>query len=366
MVNEHQRFVQTHRFGALDGLRAISVLAVVWHHTAGKTYEGFLGRGALGVDMFFAISGFLITTLLLRERSRTGGVSLRKFYARRTLRIFPVYYLVLLTYTVLVAVTRSGTSEADAFWHHLPAFATYTSNWFVDLSTDSNVTFYFAWSLATEEQFYLFWPPLLVLLLHWRQGRAGVAVLAIVILAAVTIAVDRGVRSDALAWRVVGSLAVPILLGAAAAILLHYRRSFDRLAPVLGQRFAAPVFGVGALVLVALGAPEEIVQLTMVLLIAACCVREDTWLHPVLTLRPLVFIGVISYGVYLMHMLAANLVRPAIGDQYGLLVFLATVPVVLLVAYLSFRFVEQPILARKRQYEVPESADDRQLADERG
>src|SRR5688572_19736717 len=76
-LSPHEQFLRSRRFGALDGLRAISVLAVVWHHTAGTQFSGLLGQGALGVHMFFAISGFLITTLLLRERSRVGSISLR-------------------------------------------------------------------------------------------------------------------------------------------------------------------------------------------------------------------------------------------------------------------------------------------------
>ena len=80
------------------------------------------------MDFFFAISGFLITSLLLRERTAVGGISLRKFYARRTLRIFPLYYATLLAYIVLVAATRRHSPKGIRFFHHLPAFATYTYN----------------------------------------------------------------------------------------------------------------------------------------------------------------------------------------------------------------------------------------------
>lgn len=364
-MRSYEQFRRTRRFAALDGLRAFSVLAVIWHHTAGQN-DGLLGRGHLGVDMFFAISGFLITTLLLRERDATGRISLRKFYARRTLRIFPVYYVVLLVYVVLVLATRRETPGGQAFLEHLPAFATYTSNWFVDLATDQNVTFYFAWSLATEEQFYLFWPPLLVLLLWWRKAPLLAPVVVLVTLAAVKLVVVYGVDSDALAWRILGSLAVPILLGAAAAVVLHDERGFRIAAPLLNHRLAAPV--VLALLLAALagGAPDEILQLGFVALVAACCLREDTLLHPALTLRPLVFLGAISYGMYLMHMLAANLVRPALGADYGWSVFAATVPVVTLAAYLSFRFFERPILGWKRRFEVvPESQVVRSPAENR-
>jgi peptidoglycan/LPS O-acetylase OafA/YrhL len=183
MPNRHDEFLNTRTFHDLDGLRAISVIAVVWHHTAALAFPDVhvLQQGLYGVDFFFAISGFLITTLLLREHRRTGRISYRRFLGRRALRIFPLFYVVLATYVLLTIATRRGTPEATEFFHNLPAFATYTSNWFVDLEHGTSVTFYFAWSLATEEQFYLLWPPLLILLLaRWRRSVVApiVAVLA--------------------------------------------------------------------------------------------------------------------------------------------------------------------------------------------
>jgi peptidoglycan/LPS O-acetylase OafA/YrhL len=86
----------------LDGLRCLSIAAVIWHHAGGTRHSGLLFRGHHGVSLFFAISGFLITTLLLRERVRNGQVSLGRFYGRRTLRIFPLYYAVIALYVALV------------------------------------------------------------------------------------------------------------------------------------------------------------------------------------------------------------------------------------------------------------------------
>ncbi|HEX8824759.1 MAG TPA: acyltransferase, partial [Archangium sp.] len=153
----HQAFLNTKTFGALDGLRAFSILSVVLYHVA-ETHEGLVGRLYLGVSLFFAISGFLITTLLLRERDKTGDISLKGFYARRSLRIFPLYYAVLGLYAALVFVSEKDPVVRGDFFSNLPAFLTYTSNWFVPPAADKRVIFYFAWSLATEEQFYLLWP----------------------------------------------------------------------------------------------------------------------------------------------------------------------------------------------------------------
>jgi peptidoglycan/LPS O-acetylase OafA/YrhL len=91
--------------------------------------------------------------------------------------------------------------------------------------------------------------------------------------------------------------------------------------------------------------PDIAVQTLLAVLVLSLVVREDTGLHPVRRWRPLAFVGTISYGIYLMHMLAANLVRPVIGHQRGIAVFAATIPVVLVVAYVSFRWFETPIRA---------------------
>jgi peptidoglycan/LPS O-acetylase OafA/YrhL len=90
----YERFREIKIFNSLDGLRCLSIVAVVWHHVAGHWLSGvhLMSVGYLGVDFFFVISGFLITTLLLREKEKYGRISLKNFYMRRSLRIFPLYY----------------------------------------------------------------------------------------------------------------------------------------------------------------------------------------------------------------------------------------------------------------------------------
>src|SRR4051812_26016871 len=109
LAGEHTRFINANKFGSLDGLRAIAILAVLWHHHANYAVPGwtFTNRGFLGVDLFFIISGFLIVTLLLREIRQTTTLRLRNFYVRRILRIFPPYYLVLLVVGA-VALSKPG------------------------------------------------------------------------------------------------------------------------------------------------------------------------------------------------------------------------------------------------------------------
>jgi peptidoglycan/LPS O-acetylase OafA/YrhL len=343
-------FISGRYFSGLDALRAFSVVAVIWTHVSGEHTIHLLTQGNRGVDLFFAISGFLITTLLLREHRRKGRISLRDFYIRRGLRIFPLYYAVLLLYCVLVFATLRGTAKGAEFWANLPAFATYTSNWFVTLgnSADHGVTFYFAWSLATEEQFYLFWPSLLVLLL--LRTRSDLAlVLAAMGLLGLQIGAS-AVGSGTLASTIVASLSPAILLGVAFAVLLNRRAVFELVFPVLGNRITAVATAVLLLVSLQVGAPLLLSRLLMALLVASVCVREDTYLHPVLTWRPAAFVGVISYGIYLMHMLAANAVRKVLGHEFGPDVFICTTLLVVFMAYVSFRFFESPLLALKHRF----------------
>ena len=361
MPATHDDYLRTSYFGSLDGLRALAVLGVIWQHVAGRhviwediagAHGDLLGRLGLGVSLFFAISGFLITTLLLREHRHSGTVSLRRFYIRRTLRIFPLYFAVLGIYVVLVALTRQGTAEGAQFFDSLPAYATYTSNWFVLGSVADDAIFYHAWSLATEEQFYLVWPALLlgVLLLVRAPARA---------LALACLVVVGGVAVDQLATHATGtssfpvtvlrSIATPICLGAALATILHHPAGYDRARRVLGRRWSAPLLALA--LIVALQALATFwVELFMALLVAAVCVREDHPLARGLASSALRLVGVVSYGVYLMHMLAANAVRPLLGHDFGIDVFAATAIAAIAMAYVSYRFFETPILRLKQRY----------------
>jgi len=358
----HDAFLGTTYFKGLDGLRALSVVAVLWCHLTGPHTLELLNRGNQGVQLFFAISGFLVTTLLLRERRRTGAISLRDFYLRRTLRIFPLYYAVLAIYVVLVFATMRGTPKATEFWHNLPAFATYTSNWFVsgDNASQHGVTFYFAWSLATEEQFYLFWPPLLVWALAagrraWMPALAATALLILQVLANQAMAGPTGLGAPetGLAVMALASLAPPILLGAVLAVLLDCRPSFDVLAPALGHPASAPLLALSLLLGLQANVTGLVTGLTMALLVASVCLRQDSLLHRALDLQPVAFVGSISYGIYLMHMLAANAIRRLLGEQMGFDVFLGTLVVAIALAAISHRWFEVPILRLKSRIAAP-------------
>ena len=128
----HAAFLARRNFRSLDGLRCLAIVTVVWHHAHGgyaalpATRHGFLG-----VDLFFVISGFLITTLLLRERARTGAISLKNFYARRTLRIFPLYYFVLAALFLVLPLAVTLTPMLEQARHYQVWAWTYLTNVYV-------------------------------------------------------------------------------------------------------------------------------------------------------------------------------------------------------------------------------------------
>jgi peptidoglycan/LPS O-acetylase OafA/YrhL len=369
-AREHQAFLDTRYFASLDGLRCLSIVAVIWHHTAG-ILPGYFHRGHLGVELFFVISGFLITTLLLREKERYGRVSLRDFYLRRTLRIFPLYYAVLALYLVVLLLTPARTpadQQARAgFLHNLPYFATYTSNWFVELTSGPRVIFYFAWSLATEEQFYLLWPWVVALGKSWR-----LPVFAAVVLGAAGLAKELllpgGVSpAGGVALRIVTSIAPPICLGCLLGYGLHYRRGYRAAFRVFGLAWSAPVALAALVVSVTVPRiPSFGIQLLMVWLVGASCIRGRHLLYHVLANPVVRYVGTISYGMYLLHMLALNVARRAfpIQEFSPVTTFVVALALTVVAAGLAYRFYELPFLRLKQRFStarasrpVPRSAD---------
>jgi peptidoglycan/LPS O-acetylase OafA/YrhL len=159
-------------FPALDGLRAICILLVIFNHTRCH-YPPFI-YGWVGVDIFFVLSGFLITTLLLRERESYGNLSLKGFYTRRAFRILPVYFVVLAGYLVLIPSLRDW-KRWEEMKLALPYLLTFTQE-FRPAATGNiyNQT----WSLGYEEKFYLLWPLLVLIGFPFRTRRIGILIAA--------------------------------------------------------------------------------------------------------------------------------------------------------------------------------------------
>jgi peptidoglycan/LPS O-acetylase OafA/YrhL len=338
----------------LDGLRAFAVLAVVWHHA----HPGFDGiwltrHGFLGVDLFFVLSGLLITTLLLRERERFGTTSLKNFYMRRALRIFPLYYAVLFVLAIYFGVARES-AQAEAFMSELPWHAAYLSNW-VEVHSMMSIS----WSLSAEEQFYLLWPPLLV----WLGLQKGLALLVafLVVNQAVNfglfdpILADLGVHYDEL--HMLQATFTPILLGVLLAAALHnnvWRRRLMTFAHTI-----APWLLVVLLLLLmswpgdVRGAPRLGIHVLMTMLLAAVVLQPQHRLVRWLEWRPLVWVGTVSYGVYLLHMIGLDIARRAlqrVGAAAPEMLFVVGLAVTLVLAGLSYRWFESWFLRHKSRF----------------
>jgi len=297
---------------------------------------------------------------LIREYNNHDRISLRKFYIRRTLRIFPLYYLTLLfcIVTTVAHTSRRNDPVEQRFIHNLPSFATYTSNWVVEQGDK----FYFAWTLATEEQFYLLWPPLLIAALAVGRRKIWVPLTVLALLVVVSQGARFVVDTSTLPGRIPASLQLSILLSAAAALMASNRRGFAILASVLGRRWSAPVTALVLLAAIAFAPLTQLVVFLIVALVVSVCLVDRTQLHPLLQWRPLAFIGVISYGVYLFHMLCANTISMALHQTHGLVLFGATLVAVSLAAHLSFKYFETPILRLKRRFESNDQRDGDELS----
>ncbi len=373
---DHAAYRDRRTFANLDGLRCLSIVAVLWYHVPRRELlPGALERGFLGVDLFFVLSGFLITTLLLREREHLGRISLAAFYMRRTLRIFPIYYLALFGYSMWVAWSKTATQLhiREPFFASLPFYATYTSN-----VVGTELTWRHTWSLATEEQFYLLWPPLLA----WLGPRLSLWVLALAFLATQAISFGQLDWLFTSGWQpeaaFVGTTFAPILLGVALAMVLHTRRGHTLVAGLLGAPWIGVALAGAVLTAASLaegpglqlqsgvvhfrGLPRLATHLAMTLLLAHCVVQERTWLRHLLNLRPVAYLGRISYGIYLLHapvFLAwyaggfqwFGLPAPQLGLPGALLMFTCASLVTIAVAALSFHVFEMPFLRLKRRFE---------------
>ena len=353
----YEQFRTTKFFGSLDGVRSLCILAVIFHHVPGLEHlPRIFHLGYLGVDGFFVLSGLLIETLLLRERSQRGTFSLPNFYIRRTLRICPIYFLLLAGLFVMLRATQPGSDAYRDFVRELPYFVTYTCNWIEIHAVNMGVL----WSLATEEQFYLVWP-----FVEKYAGRLG-SLVALGTLLGANQLINFGALNG---WEartydlgqvpsILQTTFTPILLGVALGRMMHNPPTFAVLSRVIGHR-ASPLVLLAVLGGIALVTPDDIqgwfrlvIQLTMALLIASVMIREDQGLAPVLRLALLRRLGVVSYGAYLYHMTVIHLARKVLERVHleNPWVLLAVVVVgTYAVSEVSFRLIESPLLSLKER-----------------
>ncbi|MFT6310274.1 MAG: peptidoglycan/LPS O-acetylase OafA/YrhL [Porticoccus sp.] len=352
--NAYIKFQNTRHFQSLDGLRCISILAVIWHHVAGDQYpaSSLFFAGHHGVTLFFIISGFLITSLLIREKRRNRTIFLGKFYIRRALRIFPVYYGVIFIYSLLVYVIERDSQYGQSFFNNLIYFITYTSNYFVSLNGD-RVIFYFAWSLAAEEQFYMLWPAIE----KWLSD--SMAILCALLLILLSLLASNHLiplTEQGMVTLILENIAIPICVGVLLAHAMDHQTSFKKMFHLIENKLSFVIFSLISLILICYTNELLIVSyVALALALASAIISNNHSLNRILNSRFFVEIGTVSYGIYLFHMLALNLSRKLLPSQdnftdlilYEASLFMLTSLIAFLVAKLSFRYFESYFLALK-------------------
>ena len=345
---------------ALDGLRAFAVAAVIAYHFG----AGWAPGGFLGVDAFFVLSGYLITSLLLTEWGRSGHVSLPAFWARRARRLLPAL-LVVLGAVALYAAVLAPASQLETLRSDGISSLFYFANWHFVLSGQSYFDLFslpspmrHLWSLAIEEQFYLVWP--LIVLVCLRVGRGSRTVLAGVCVAgiAASVAVMAMLYEPAdpsRAYYGTDARAHTLLVGAVLALVLTRRRP-ERRGSVIALHTAGVVAAAGCVWawvtandqgsgLYHGGSFVFAIAVAFVIASAVQPTRRSVWspLRALLSLRVLRWVGLISYGLYLWHWPATVVLTETRTGLSGAALTVLRLAVTVGAATLSYYLVEQPI-----------------------
>ena len=338
----------------LDGLRAIAAFLVVFYHF------GLPGvSGGIGVLIFFVLSGFLITWLLLKEIDRSGTVSLRDFYARRSLRIFPAFYCYAALALVMLALTHR-----PILWPQAIAALLYVNNYYQAIHGHITSAFSHTWSLGIEEQFYLLWPAVLIGALTGKPAgyRRAAAILCASILAfwiyrGILVARDvsqvyRYEAFDARADNLLAGCLLAVLLRAGIAPRLWSwlcTRSWRAL-PVVGllalSNFAELAYGPGYRDTIGDIAEPLLTAIFIAQIIAMAGTRLWGWLNA----RWIVYLGRISYSIYLYQAIVMGEPKRLLSAYPVAAQLAVCITMVILAASCSYFFIERPFLRLKRRF----------------
>lgn len=348
--------------GDLEGLRALAVVAVIAEHLTGFPRGGFVG-----VDVFFVLSGFLITGIMLREYAATGGVSFSDFYRRRIRRILPVATLVLVV-TVAASYGVFRAARANAIFHDALWAALFAGNWQQAISGNdymaagsSKSPLEHFWSLGVEEQFYLLWPVVLTLLL-WLSAKAQVrgqarvrlvaAGLTLLVIASFAYSVWQSATNPAVAYFDTFGRAWELGAGALLAAFMVLLPRLERL--TLGLRFILAVVGLGAIVLsmIVFGpnttfpGPWALLPVlgTLAVIMAGAGKPGLHYLRGIgiLTNPATRYLGRISFSLYLWHF-PVIIIFQALMPHGGAPFYVLTIALTLGLSWLSYRYVEDPV-----------------------
>lgn len=342
----------------IDGLRAVAILAVVAFHAVPQ----FVPGGFVGVDVFFVISGFLITRFIAAEMAE-GSFSLVQFYVRRARRLMPAAVVCLFLVSLLAAIILLpdaflyfGRSLLAAMLMFANVFFYWTGGYFSALALEKPLLH--TWSLAVEDQFYLTWPILLLVLWSWLSRWAIVGVVALIATASLVYAEVALAKDSEFAFFMLPTRAWELLLGVLVALIAIPGR--------LSRLSMEVLAGVGATLIVAsfwyldsdahfpgVGALPSCLG-TAAIIVAGC--NQPTIVSRVLAWRAAVFVGLISYSLYLWHWPLIALASYRLERALAPLEAAAVVALAFVAAILSWRYVEQPFRKRHQEHLAPSSS----------
>lgn len=333
----------------IDGLRAFAVVPVILFHAGFEMFSG----GFVGVDIFFVISGYLITTILINEIEK-DSFSIAHFYERRARRILPALGIVMLV-SIPFAWLYLTPKELEDYAQSLMAVATFSSNilfWteagYFDTAAELKPMLH-TWSLAVEEQYYIFFPPLLVLL--WKFGRKTVLfTLVLMFVCSLVLGHWGAYNKPSAAFFLLPTRGWEILLGSFCAFYLQYAN----IAKANKWQNILSLIGFGLINLAIFGFQPTTPTPSLFTLIPTVGValiilyaRPSTWVNACLSWRPFVGIGLISYSAYLWHQPLFAFTRKALHHEVSGWLMLTLSVLSLLLGWLSWRTIEKPFRSKQ-------------------
>ena len=349
---------------SIDSLRALAVLAVIIYHVD----VNYLPGGFLGVDLFFVLSGYLISSLIIKEYRKTGSLNLYNFYIRRARRLLPaVYFMITVGLVVMVLFNEVllRKSHLDAIFGYI-----YSSNWWYIFhkldyfdSFGAQSPFKHLWSLAIEEQFYMIFPLLFLLVNRKKKSKDGTyklnknflyVVLGLILVSLIAHILLFDINNISRIYFGTDTRAFSLLVGVVGAILYPMERLHAKVTPQQNMLYSVvSLVSIATLITVMIYTSEYntllyrggfLLVAILGLIVIISSGKQHTLMSRLLSFKPVVFIGKISYSLYLWHFLVLVLTTPVseIGNPNIYFVILRVI-LTFVVAIVSYVFVETPI-----------------------
>lgn len=353
------------RIKSLDGIRAISILMVLLGHSAEtigpilteNSATSFFANASLGVKIFFVISGYLITKILINERDKTGSISLKNFYIRRALRIFPVFYLYIVVLIILKNFFIPELFQSYEWIGFASVFLWNYAHFFIEpKASNNNVVWFFGhfWTLSMEEQFYLLWP---ITFIKLKAGSLTKLVIALILLAPVVRLASYYLNPKSsgqieMMLHTGGSIILTGCLGALIENTAFFKDKVMKLinnkalvffialfvfviSPMLGHRF-------GGAYRLPVG---DNLQCLCVMILIFWSIYVPSKVAVFLNSKVMVHIGMLSYSLYIWQQLFLNN-----KIHYWFNQFPQNICLVFVVAHMSYYFIEMPFLKQKARF----------------